>query len=342
MRWTVEQFQAYENRRALSRAEPQQVVCHEPLALDKGYQADNISEMALSKPYSDSENEKIVGYYQARAGKPIDIDELANIVDRSRWSVAMQASRLGLCDKGRPKTEATIQKMSDAQKKRFLEHPGEVFNLAVYMVGKKNGFAGKKHSNKHKKSASYRSKEWLKNNPHPRGMFNKHHTQVVKNAISNANSGIPVPKKRTIRQMKTRLSRYGTLAPPRKGTTWKSGWREIGGQKKYFRSRWEANYARYLEFQKQQHLIANWQHEPETFWFDGVARGCVSYLPDFRVTNNDGTVEFHEVKGWMDASSKTKLRRMAKYHPKIKLRVFDSRWYRENSRKLAGMIKEWE
>lgn len=123
---------------------------------------------------------------------------------------------------------------------------------------------------------------------------------------------------------------------------WKADWRVIGGIRKFYRSRWEANYARYLDWQKQNNLIRDWAHETETFWFEGIKRGCVSYLPDFRVTLLDGAVEYHEVKGWMDAPSKTKIRRMAKYHPNVILKVFDSKWYRANSGKLSKLLPEWE
>jgi hypothetical protein len=135
---------------------------------------------------------------------------------------------------------------------------------------------------------------------------------------------------------------HGAFCPNVKCGSWKAAWREIGGMRKFYRSQWEANYARYLEFQKQRGLIKEWKHECETFWFDGLKRGCVSYLPDFKVTLNDGSVEYHEVKGWMDSASKTKIKRMAKYHPEIKLRIFDGKWYKENSRKLSGIIKDWE
>jgi hypothetical protein len=82
----------------------------------------------------------------------------------------------------------------------------------------------------------------------------------------------------------------GTLHRNRTKVSWKSAWRTIGGVRKFFRSRWEANYARYLEFQKQHGLILGWQHEPETFWFEGVKRGTCSYLPDFKVTLCDRSV----------------------------------------------------
>ena len=81
---------------------------------------------------------------------------------------------------------------------------------------------------------------------------------------------------------------------------WKSGWRTIGGQRGYYRSRWEANYARYLEWLRVRGDIKYWSHEKDTFWFEKIKRGVRSYLPDFRVTEINGDVVYHEVKGWMD------------------------------------------
>lgn len=122
----------------------------------------------------------------------------------------------------------------------------------------------------------------------------------------------------------------------------KAQWVTLGGIKFYARSQWEANYAHYLEFQKQQSLITSWQHEPETFWFKGIKRGVCSYLPDFKIENLDKTSEFHEVKGWMDAKSKTKIRRMKKYHPKTVLIVRDSAWFKANQKQLSQLVPGWK
>jgi len=166
--------------------------------------------------------------------------------------------------------------------------------------------------------------------------------QNVRDAISKANDGRKVPPERTMRQLKTRLARFGTLANKNFRGSWKAGWREIGGKRIYARSRWEANYARYLEFLKKHNQLAEWEHEPETFWFEKIKRGCRSYLPDFRVTHIAGNIEYHEVKGWMDDRSKTKIRRMAKYHPAVTLIVRDSTWFKANRLRLRGLITGWE
>jgi hypothetical protein len=119
-------------------------------------------------------------------------------------------------------------------------------------------------------------------------------------------------------------------------------WRTIGGKRHFFRSKQEANYARWLEFQKQRGIITEWEHEPETFWFDQIKRGINNYTPDYRVTFPDGKIEYHEVKGWMDSRSKTKIKRFQKYHPTRVLKVYDSKWYRSASKKLHKMIPGWE
>lgn len=109
-----------------------------------------------------------------------------------------------------------------------------------------------------------------------------------------------------------------------------------------FRSSWEANYARYLNFLIKQRCIKQWEYEPETFWFEKIRRGCRSYTPDFRITGAAGETYYVEVKGWMDAKSKTKLKRMAKYYPATDIRLVQKTEYREIERKLAGVIPNWE
>lgn len=142
--------------------------------------------------------------------------------------------------------------------------------------------------------------------------------------------------------MKTKILKYGKIAPNREKCSWKQGWREIGGKKKYFRSLWEANYARYLEFLKQHNQIKDWEHEPDTFWFNNIKRGCRSYLPDFKIINNNGSIEYHEVKGWYDERSKTKIKRMAKYYPDVKLIVIFAKQYYLIANQVKNLIKDWE
>lgn len=119
-------------------------------------------------------------------------------------------------------------------------------------------------------------------------------------------------------------------------------WRTIGGKRCFLRSKLEANYCRYLQFLKECGEIKDWEHEPCTFWFDGIRRGVCSYLPDFRVENKDGEISFHETKGYLDAKSKTKLKRMAKYHPDVKMVYIGQKEFSAITRTARKLIRDWE
>lgn len=198
-----------------------------------------------------------------------------------------------------------------------------------------------------RKAISIRVAKWIKENGHSRGMLGKKHSLDFKIKMSDRvkrdwkNMTDQEKQARNRKILETRF-KNGTLVRNRHQTTWKAGWREIGSKKKFYRSRWEANYARYLEFLKIQNQIKEWSHEPDIFWFEGIKRGCVSYLPDFKITNNDGSIEYHEVKGWMDNRSKTKITRMTKYHPKIRLIIIQKKEYNEIKSKFSSVLAGWE
>jgi hypothetical protein len=198
-----------------------------------------------------------------------------------------------------------------------------------------------------KEKMSLKKKKWYTENPHPKGMLGKNHIDEVKKIIgiksklTYQNLSQERKDEKVMKMLKTRAEN-GTTSPPRLGASWKGGWREIGGYKKYYRSRWEANYARFLQWLKDTGKIKDWKHEPKTFWFDGIKRGCVSYLPDFWVEEIDGSDSFHEVKGWMDDRSKTKIKRMAKYYPEVKLVVVASKEYKTIETNFSSLIEGWE
>ena len=43
----------------------------------------------------------------------------------------------------------------------------------------------------------------------------------------------------------------------------------------------------------------------------------------------------------MDSKSVTKIKRMAKYHPNVILKVIDKDWFKANSPKMKMFIKGW-
>lgn len=232
------------------------------------------------------------------------LSELAKIMNRTKPFICRKAKKIGLTDISRPKSIIEGFKPTKVDWGK---------------IGHPKGFSGKKHTPEAIRIISEKSKqsqEKINNEPGRREGVSK-------------------------KMIYTKMEK-GNLVVPRVKQTWKAGWREIGGQRKYFRSKWEANYARYLEFLKAQGQILNWEHEAEVFWFDGIKRGCVSYLPDFRITEINKTLTYHEVKGWMDERSKTKLKRMKIYHPNIVLKVIDAKWFKENNKTLTSIIYGWE
>ncbi len=108
----------------------------------------------------------------------------------------------------------------------------------------------------------------------------------------------------------------------------------------FMRSAWELNYARYLDFIVKQGVFLSWEYEPVTFWFEGIRQGCVNYKPDFKVVTAAGKVEYHEVKGWMDDKSQTKLDRMKKYYPQILIWLVDRARFNAIAKQKA-LIPNW-
>jgi hypothetical protein len=109
----------------------------------------------------------------------------------------------------------------------------------------------------------------------------------------------------------------------------------------FVRSRWEANIARYLKLLIKNNQIIKYEYEPDTFEFHDIKRGTRTYTPDFKVYLDGGAVEYWEVKGYMDNKSKTKLKRMAKYYPDVKVVLIEKEQYREIG-KWSRLIPYWE
>lgn len=182
-------------------------------------------------------------------------------------------------------------------------------------------------------------KEWQSRLGHPRGMLGKAHTEEVRDRMSVAHLGKlrgPMPMAQRMKLSAIAVKRLGSNPESfsRKINRGLSGRRkDLGDQ--FFRSRYEANYARFLNFNKEK-----WEYEKKTFWFLKIKRGVRSYTPDFYLPEKG---EFHEVKGWMDPKSLTKLKRMKKYHPDVRVIVIDSSWFKAANRQgLCRLIPGWE
>jgi len=200
------------------------------------------------------------------------------------------------------------------------------------------------------KEISEGAKKWISEKGHPKGMLGKKHTEefkrdASKRSISNWKNPNSKLNSEEFRQKKSdRMSIFMNERLKNNSVNnynrVKRGMVTIGGKKFFARSSWECNISAYLEFLKSKKEIKDWEHEVETFWFEKIKRGVRSYLPDFKITNNDGSTYFIEVKGWMDDKSKTKLKRMKLYYPNIKIEVIDNDVYK-SIKKWSSVIKDW-
>lgn len=120
-------------------------------------------------------------------------------------------------------------------------------------------------------------------------------------------------------------------------TKYLRGTYNINGKDIFFRSKWEANYALYLDFLIKQKHIISWAYEPQIFYFESIKRGCRSYTPDFKVIIQNG-YEWHEVKGYMDDKSKTKLNRMRIYYPNEIVKLITKDTYNDIHKKLGSVL----
>ena len=258
-------------------------------------------------------------YAVDRPASEINLPGLERRLGRLKSNICRKARELGLTNQQRPKIDPKNKKIRGPR------------------------FATAKERSAH---VSATRKAWIAANGHPRGALGMRHTAETKAMIakkSRARWESLTQEQRdahVFNQVKSKRDK-GTPFPNPRGT-WKAGWREIGGQRHFFRSRWEANYGRYLEWLRRLGEIQAWDHEAHVFWFEGIRRGVVSYLPDFKVIERNGSIQWHEVKGWMDGRSKTALARMAKYHPHETLIVIREQQYMEIQRKVGGLIDGWE
>lgn len=282
-----------------------------------------VTRLGLSKRVFWAEDEIAAlksAYIRAGRDGVVDLNGLAKSLRRHKTNVCRKARELGL------ETNKTRKVVEQRKPKKVT----------------------RKYKNEDERSAarSETLRQRHAKNGHP--MQGKRHTQEALVKISRASKAhqlmlSPEEKSaRVIKAMKTKVRNGLNLSPRVARGSWKAGWREIGGKRNYYRSRWEANYARYLQWLKEHEQIVDWQHEPETFWFESIRRGVRSYKPDFRVWENNGRSDLHEVKGWMDSRSKTCLKRMAKYHPNERVILIDGHQYRAIRLKVMRLIADWE
>lgn len=247
--------------------------------------------------------------------------ELERVLGHPMRSITHKAQKLGLTAGKRTSTARTLLDRDcascgttfrpgyDAQ---LCCSPscGQKLNIAIN--GHARGMAGKRHADATRARLSETSKAaWARATP------------AERDAMLGPMRAAPVPARTENTFSRTRSGKRADL------------------DGLFVRSSWEANYARYLNWLQSLGQVAGWTYEPRTFEFP-VKRGNRSYTPDFLVTKPDGSTEWHEVKGWMNADSRVKLKRFARYYPDEVLVLIDERTYRALARKVAPLIEGWE
>lgn len=114
-----------------------------------------------------------------------------------------------------------------------------------------------------------------------------------------------------------------------KASRGKAGIRNDISDKIYFYSRWEANFARLLNY-----LKVKWEYEPKTFDL-----GSQNYTPDFYLTDIDSYVE---VKNFLWKCSKIRDDKFRKLYPNIKLQLLLKDDYMKLEKTYSRLIKNWE
>lgn len=289
-------------------------------------------------------------------------EEMAIALQRTPNAVRNKCCELGLIKKVEPWTATEIQMLKDFYIKAGETAPinmhklEEVFSRDKTNICRKARELGlptsqhRKQTDETKIKYSENSKRMIRENGHPRGMKGKTHTQEFKEAASKRVTKEWQDPNSTFNSddFRQRKSDYMTAAQAKNPLLRKGYSRGKQGKRKdidnmYFRSSWEANYARYLNWLMANGNLYKWEYEPDTFWFESIKRGIRSYLPDFKLWDTKESVPYYvEIKGWMDDKSRTKLKRMAKYYPKVKVNVIERPEYKEIEKAVSGFIDGWE
>lgn len=149
--------------------------------------------------------------------------------------------------------------------------------------------------------------------------------------LDNLFKNLKTPSKPTLFNKKTKAKRIV-----------KAEWATINGVTKYYRSRWELNYAHYLEYLRSIGEVIEWQHEPRKFWFENVKQGITNYTPDFRVVYKDEKEVWVEIKGYIDKDAKTKERRFKKHFPKLNYEMITAKEYKQIEENFSRIVNNWK
>lgn len=261
----------------------------------------------LSFGRTEEEIEKIREHYVQCGEEGVDLESFVKKLNLTPCQVCEVARELGLTNQFRKKTYD-------------WEESSRIGKARIKKYGHPQGMLGKTHSDENKRKTSVGTKAMWAD---PTSIFNS------------------VEFKQRQSDEMIRRHKEGILGNNNTYSRCKRGKREDLNNV-FFRSSWEANYARYLNWLISLKEIQKWEYEVDRFEFHKIKRGTRTYSPDFKVYLNDGSIEYHEVKGWLDLKSKTRLKRMKKYYPEVKIVYVGEKEYKEIAKAVKPFIENWE
>jgi hypothetical protein len=271
-------------------------------------------------------------------GKEFCVENL----NRTEGSIRYKAAELGLT-LDTDSNHFLLFQQSAAQTKKGRKRPEqslvmkEIHNVGKFQI-----------TDEQRKKISENAKRYIKLKGHPKGMLGKKHTEKAKQIMSKKSKERwkdpdYVGNSEIYRELLgIRMSELQTEGKLRQNySRGKQGEREdLDGL--YLRSSWEANIARYLNYQIQYGNVKEWLYEGLTYDIKNV-KGSRTYTPDFNVIyiNSDEIIHL-EVKGWKDPKGMNKYNAFIEQYPQEKILLIDKDEYKKIKTSFAPQIKYWE
>lgn len=241
------------------------------------------------KPFTENEKLIIENYYNTTDDDYFDLEYLSKLINRQKTSISRYARKVGLTKSNRKPSLASVEKQKEISNMRYQSEDGE----------------------KVKQKISNSLKVYFEVHEHPKGMLGKHHTPDVCAKMSKSHieyfSKLSDEEKSNIakKSARTRAIKGTGCTSQNAYSNCKQGFRD--DLNCYFRSSWEANFARILTYNN-----IKWEYECQRFVFPYESGGILSYQPDFYLPEYDLWIE---IKGWMDEKSKLRLEMFRQFYP---------------------------